>query len=76
MRFRMLAWVVATLVVLPVGQAWARQGGNSQGQNNNNQGTTHSAPEISVAGLPALAALVGGYSLFITHRRKASRVVG
>jgi hypothetical protein len=67
--------VVASVLFLPIGQAWGGQ--NGQGQNNNdqgqnNQGNTRSAPEISAAALPALAAVLVGFSLLMTHRRKSA----
>jgi hypothetical protein len=61
--------VVASALFLPIGQAWGGQ--NGQGQNNNDQGT-RTAPEISPGVLPALAAVLVGFSLLMTHRRKSA----
>jgi len=62
--------VVASVLLLPIRQAWGGQ--NGQGQDNNNQGNTKTAPEISPAALPAVAAAVIGFALLMTHRRKSA----
>lgn len=62
--------LIAAMLMLPVGQAWGGQ--NDQGQNNNNQGNSRRVAEINPAVLPAVGALVVGFSLLMTHRRKSA----
>lgn len=64
-------FVVAAMLGLPLGQAWAGQ--NNQGQNNNDQGNNKRVPEFSPAAMPAAAAILVGASLVLSHRRKTSR---
>jgi hypothetical protein len=69
-RIAMLAFLIAGMTVT----AFA-QGGNSQGQNNNDQGThnSHSVPEIAVgAGISAVA-LAGGGLLLLADRMRARK---
>jgi hypothetical protein len=75
---RMGKWLLAAVLMIPLGQAWAGQ--NDQGQNNNDQGqnnqgpttTNHrGVPEISPAALPAMGAMLVGFSLLVSHRRKS-----